>query len=259
MPSFTVDTKLFQELGELLVAKESTALVELIKNSYDADATVVTVFGSNLRDAKNGKLVVQDDGLGMTADEFENGFLRIAGRTKITADRRSTVFGRRYTGEKGVGRLAAHKLAREVRINSRKAGVAGRGTVELPPATMAIRASIDWDAIEALETVVERGAQQFPCACRLIRAGGRKHLHPRFQQSRIRHRCAVFLAFQHQTISARTAAKLRRRGAVTSQAERPAIAYHPGLDVEDANIPFPQVECVADIDELLLSMQLKLA
>jgi len=119
----------------------------------------------------------QDDGLGMTADEFENGFLRIAGRTKITADRRSTVFGRRYTGEKGVGRLAAHKLAREVRINSRKAGVAGRGTVELPPATMAIRASIDWDAIEALETldqVAGSGAvalQQLPPPIRALASG----------------------------------------------------------------------------------------
>jgi hypothetical protein len=38
MAKFTVDTHLFRELGELLVGRDSTALVELIKNSYDADA-----------------------------------------------------------------------------------------------------------------------------------------------------------------------------------------------------------------------------
>lgn len=52
MAAFTVDTKLFQELGELLVAREATALVELVKNAYDADATAVTVPGSNLREQK---------------------------------------------------------------------------------------------------------------------------------------------------------------------------------------------------------------
>ena len=38
MARFTVDTNLFRELGELLVGRSSTALVELIKNAYDADA-----------------------------------------------------------------------------------------------------------------------------------------------------------------------------------------------------------------------------
>lgn len=153
MAAFTVDTKLFQELGELLVAKEATALVELVKNAYDADATTVTVHGSNLRDSSQGEIVVNDDGLGMTAEEFESGFLRIAGRTKTQSDRRSPVFGRRYTGEKGVGRLAAHKLARKVQVYSRKAGPSPRGASELPSAVKIIRASIDWDAIEALETL----------------------------------------------------------------------------------------------------------
>ena len=49
---FTVDTHLFVELGELLVRKDSTALVELVKNSYDADATKVKA------EFKNGLLTV---------------------------------------------------------------------------------------------------------------------------------------------------------------------------------------------------------
>ena len=155
MAGFTVDTKLFQELGELLVAKEATALVELVKNAYDADGTSVRVHGVHLGDAERGSIVVTDNGFGMTEPEFENGFLRIAGRTKITADRRTPVFGRRYTGEKGVGRLAAHKLARVVTIGSRKAGPTEKGAAQLAPPVGAIVATIDWDGVEALETLAE--------------------------------------------------------------------------------------------------------
>lgn len=153
MVAFTVDTKLFQELGELLVAKEATALVELIKNAYDADATVVTVRGTNLKRPELGSIVVEDDGVGMSITEFENGFLRIAGRTKTSGDRRSTVFGRRFTGEKGVGRLAAHKLAKGLQVHSLKADGPKRGASDLPRAASIIRASIDWEKIESLETL----------------------------------------------------------------------------------------------------------
>ncbi len=37
-PTLKFDTDLFRELGELLVGRDSTALVELIRNPYDADA-----------------------------------------------------------------------------------------------------------------------------------------------------------------------------------------------------------------------------
>ncbi|MDU0310238.1 sensor histidine kinase [Rhizobium sp. 10PS4] len=153
MTGFSVDTKLFQELGELLVAKESTALVELVKNAYDADATLVTVTGVNLGDATSGSIVVSDDGVGMDGGEFRRGFLTIAGRTKNSGDRRSPVFGRRYTGEKGVGRLASHKLGMVVEVQSRKAGPAPRGAIALPPAISEVVARIDWRTIEALETL----------------------------------------------------------------------------------------------------------
>lgn len=120
MAGFTVDTKLFRELGELLVGRDSTALVELIKNSYDADATKVSIIGQNLGDQSKGSIIVEDNGIGMDVDDFEKGFLRIAGRTKNTSDRRSPWFKRRFTGEKGVGRLAAHKLAKNLEVISRK-------------------------------------------------------------------------------------------------------------------------------------------
>lgn len=146
MAKFTVDTHLFRELGELLVGRDSTALVELIKNSYDADATKVTVYGENLGKA-NGRILITDDGIGMTEDTFRSGFLRIASRIKEIGERRSPCYQRRYTGAKGVGRLAAQKLAWKLDLFSVPfEEVYGRGA-------SAVEASINWKRIDQGETL----------------------------------------------------------------------------------------------------------
>jgi signal transduction histidine kinase len=153
--TFTVDTKLFRELGELLVGRDSTALVELIKNAYDADASKVEIVGRNLNDPEKGEIVVVDNGIGMDAEDFERGFLRIAGRTKVNSDRRSLWFKRRYTGEKGIGRLAAHKLAKRLNVVSRKWSGQARDNINGFSAASGVKASIDWDRVERLETLAD--------------------------------------------------------------------------------------------------------
>ena len=150
MPRFTVDTHLFSELGALLVGRDSTALNELVKNAYDADASKVIVHGEGLATA-DGSIVVVDDGVGMTAEAFERGFLRIASRVKTLGERKSPVFGRRYTGRKGIGRLAAHKLASLVAVHSKPdPRVFGSNAT-------GVEASIDWDVIESFESIDETG------------------------------------------------------------------------------------------------------
>ena len=149
MPKFTVDTHLFRELGELLVGRDSTALVELIKNSYDADAKKVTVYGEALDDLSRGFIRIKDDGVGMTPDEFEQGFLRIASRAKEVGGRLSPKCERRFTGAKGVGRLAAHKLAQVLELTSVPEPLPGRKSLK------AIDARIDWSVIEQHETLDE--------------------------------------------------------------------------------------------------------
>jgi signal transduction histidine kinase len=148
---FSVDTQLFRELGELLVGRDSTALTELVKNAYDADATYVRVTGHNLDDPAVGTISVLDDGTGMSAAQFRKGYLTIAGRSKNRGERRSTVFGRRFTGEKGIGRLATHKLAHNLGISS----VAG--TIDHARGRSQVTARIDWDAVERYPTVADIG------------------------------------------------------------------------------------------------------
>jgi signal transduction histidine kinase len=144
--AFTVDTQLFRELGELLVGRDATALLELVKNSYDADAATVTVVGENTRSSLGGSIIVSDDGTGMTLAQFREGFLRLAGRSKSVGERRSVRYGRRYTGEKGVGRLATHKLARVIEVDSVPWSLATR-----PP--RGVLARIDWREIERRRTL----------------------------------------------------------------------------------------------------------
>jgi signal transduction histidine kinase len=102
---FQAEGRLLQELGERLVAKPEVALVELVKNAYDADSPSCEV---QLRD--DGKaLVIADAGHGMTFDEFVNRWMRIATPSKIE-DRVSRVYKRRLTGAKGIGRFAVRFL-----------------------------------------------------------------------------------------------------------------------------------------------------
>jgi signal transduction histidine kinase len=164
MATFTVDTQLFRELGELLVGRDATALSELIKNAYDADATRVQIFGTELGEGFDGSIVVSDNGTGMTGAQFRSGYLTIAGRGKEEGDRRSPVYRRRFTGEKGIGRLATHKLAHGLRVRSIAAhGGKGEGSRR-------VNARIDWDAIESYATLADIGADALAVNERRLRS-----------------------------------------------------------------------------------------
>ncbi len=163
---FSVDTHLFRELGELLVGRESTALIELVKNAYDADATEVIVFGENIGDPKRGVIRISDNGVGMGPDTFQRGFLRVAARLKTGGDRKSERYRRRLTGAKGVGRLAAHKLARKIAIQSIPWSAGGK-------AVIGVDGFIDWSKVEAVETLDEVGSDAVAADERPVRSGDR--------------------------------------------------------------------------------------
>lgn len=118
--------RLLTMLGDQLIRNEQVALSELIKNAYDADASWVTVtfedFDEEFRAGAHAKIVVEDDGVGMTADIIENHWVNPATPLKLLAknsDKRKTARGRIIQGEKGIGRFALLKLGRDVKIVTR--------------------------------------------------------------------------------------------------------------------------------------------
>ncbi|PPU55409.1 ATP-binding protein [Xanthomonas arboricola pv. corylina] len=68
--------RLLTMLGDQLIKNERVALVELIKNSYDADAGWVKVifegFDANFQANASSRIIIEDDGVGMTRDVIEN-------------------------------------------------------------------------------------------------------------------------------------------------------------------------------------------
>lgn len=130
---FQADSALLRELGERLVGQPHIALAELIKNAYDADATLCTI------DVDRDQIIVADNGHGMTETEFLTHWMTIGTRNKQERGV-SRYFGRNVTGSKGVGRLSAQFLAHKLDI------------VTAPKAnpTKQLRALVDWDqAIDA--------------------------------------------------------------------------------------------------------------
>jgi len=108
---FQAEGRLLQELGERLVASPEVALVELIKNAYDADSPSCEV-----RLEEDGKaLVIADSGHGMTFDDFAGNWMRIATFSKV-GERLSRVYKRRLTGAKGIGRFAVRYLGDDLTL-----------------------------------------------------------------------------------------------------------------------------------------------
>ncbi len=109
-------------LGEQLIKNERIALVELIKNAYDADADWVKIsfngFGDNFEINKHSKIIIEDNGEGMTEDVIKNAWMNPATPNKYIGDgiRLTKTKKRIIQGEKGIGRFSILKLGRNIKI-----------------------------------------------------------------------------------------------------------------------------------------------
>jgi len=132
---FSVDAGIIDRLGRELVAKQETAVSELVKNSYDADATRVDLLFSNA-DKSGGTLFVRDDGTGMSRDEIISGFMRISSTDKIH-NPISPIYKRQRAGRKGIGRFAVQRLGHRLTITTKR--------IEQKKA---LKVTIDWDKFQ---------------------------------------------------------------------------------------------------------------
>ncbi|MCX6924743.1 MAG: ATP-binding protein [Verrucomicrobia bacterium] len=108
-------------IGDELISDEPVALVELVKNAYDADADKVTVKFEGERVERPDKITVADDGSGMDLDTVLNCWFE-PGTISKRKQERSPEKGRLYQGAKGIGRFAAARLAEFLFLESKKRG-----------------------------------------------------------------------------------------------------------------------------------------
>ena len=119
--------RLLTMLGDQLIKNDRIALVELIKNSYDADAESVEVHFENFNDDMshnaNSRIIVRDDGVGMKLETVRNAWMNPAAPQKfldkLDGSERTPIKKRVIQGEKGIGRFAVLKLGKVVTVTTR--------------------------------------------------------------------------------------------------------------------------------------------
>lgn len=129
---FSVDAGVIDRLGNELVARQETAVSELVKNSYDADSVTVNLSFYNSNEV-GGRLIISDDGVGMTREQLINGFMRISSTDKKD-NPFSDKYNRKRAGQKGIGRFAVQRLGEKLTI-----------ITQTKDNDEALKLSIDWN------------------------------------------------------------------------------------------------------------------
>lgn len=130
--SFKTNVLIKNIIGKELINDDNVAVMELIKNSYDAGATRVDIIFKNLFNDhenniiniddvtnKTSQIIIQDDGLGMSKDDILTKWLNIAYSSKKVEQ---TQNNRYQAGNKGVGRFSCDRLGEFLNIYTRKKG-----------------------------------------------------------------------------------------------------------------------------------------
>lgn len=115
-----VQSHILRLLGDQLIGHDRLAVFELVKNSYDADASKVDI--SIILNDGRPRVIVEDNGSGMAIDTIANIWLEVGTDSKRSKEgrTRSKAYNRLPLGEKGVGRLAVQKLGKVLKVVTRQ-------------------------------------------------------------------------------------------------------------------------------------------
>lgn len=127
------------QLGRELVTDYTTALTELVKNAYDADAEAVQIDFSNLK-ADNSTILIADTGRGFTIDDIVHKWAVIGTNSKIQ-EPYSPKYKRRCSGRKGIGRFSVERLGEYFTLYS----IADNGN--------ALKYTINWNNFEGIDSI----------------------------------------------------------------------------------------------------------
>ena len=114
----TISLNVLEHLGINLYSNVPSVLSEIIANAWDADASEVFINWYR----EEGKIVIQDDGSGMTPKEINDRFLNVGYRRRDEQPGK-TPKGRRPMGRKGIGKLSSFSIANTVEIETSKDGI----------------------------------------------------------------------------------------------------------------------------------------
>jgi signal transduction histidine kinase len=133
---FRPRARIIRTIGDQLISGPEAAVIELVKNSYDADASFALIKFQPPLEVGKGRIIFMDDGIGMTLTDIQNKWMEPATTSK-TAARLSTTRQRRMMGSKGIGRFAAAKLGSKMALTSVSIRDGKRAAVLIP--------EIDWN------------------------------------------------------------------------------------------------------------------
>lgn len=108
---FKVNAAIKNIIGKELIYSDNIAIVELIKNSKDAQAKEANIIFKNENDIENGYIVISDNGKGMTLSEIKEKWLNIA-----YSEKRKNKDNILYAGNKGVGRFSCDRLGSKLTL-----------------------------------------------------------------------------------------------------------------------------------------------
>lgn len=129
---FKTNVQIKSIIGKDLINDDNIAILELVKNSFDADAKRVDISFCNLKNnddkegnnehlfsEKTSRIIIRDDGVGMDLSDIDNKWLNIAYSEKKSNTRQ---YNRMMAGAKGVGRFSCDRLGQFLNLYTRKNG-----------------------------------------------------------------------------------------------------------------------------------------
>jgi signal transduction histidine kinase len=114
---FKPRARIIRTIGDQLISGPEAAVIELVKNAYDADASYVWIRFTPPLEAGKGRLTIKDDGHGMSLSDVRDKWMEPATSSK-SGLRFSRKLRRPLMGSKGIGRFAAAKLGQKMGLNS---------------------------------------------------------------------------------------------------------------------------------------------
>lgn len=119
--NFNFDISAYRLLGRELITDRITALFEIVKNAYDANANLVEIEFVSLNPLNDkSKIIIKDDGMGMFFEDIRDRWMVIGTSSKRRNRTSADPYNRKVTGKKGIGRFAVDLLGSKLTLKTKR-------------------------------------------------------------------------------------------------------------------------------------------